>query len=349
MTAIAEEPVHLDGVLAAWADDAEDRRAVVSVILALAAASVEIGRQLAVAPLVGGLDDKVGSNASGDLQSRMDEQAHRILLDALQSTPVAVFASEEHDVPIGLDPGAPLVVAVDPLDGSGNLAINGPMGLIFSIRPNTGEPAESVFLRPGSEQIAAGFVLYGPATLLVLTVRSGTDIYALRPADGTFVRSTAGIRVPEGTAAYAVNSANARHWSPAFRTYVADLEAVADGLRGRDFNMRWYGALVIEALRVLMRGGIYLYPADHRAKYRSGWLRTVYEAHPIALLMEEASGSATDGTERILDRTAKGLHERTPLVFGSADKVARVGRYLNGLAYDAERAPLFSNRGLFRE
>ena len=240
-------------------------------------------------------------------------------------------------------------MAVDPLDGSGNLAINGPIGLIFSIRPNTGEPAGSVFLRPGSEQLAAGFVLFGPATLLVLTVRSGTDIYALDPEDGGFVRSTTGIRVPEGTPAYAVNSANARHWSPAFRTYVADLEAGADGLRGRDFNMRWYGALVIEALRVLMRGGIYLYPADHRAKYRSGWLRTVYEAHPVALLMEEAGGSATDGTVRILDRTATDLHERTPLVFGSADKVARVGRYLNGLSYDAERAPLFSNRGLFRE
>jgi fructose-1,6-bisphosphatase I len=343
------DPVRLDEVLAAWAAGTEDREAVASAIVALAAASIEIGRQLAVAPLVGGLDDKVGSNASGDLQSRMDEQAHRVLLDALQATPVAVFASEEHDIPIGLNLGAPLVVAVDPLDGSGNLAINGPIGLIFSIRPNTGEAPESVFLRPGSEQLAAGFVLYGPATLLVLTVRSGTDVYALQPADGTFVRSTEGIRVPEGTADYAVNSANARHWSPGFRTYVADLEAGADGLRGRDFNMRWYGALVIEALRVLMRGGIYLYPADRRAKYRSGWLRTLYEAHPVALLMEEAGGSATDGSERILDKSAKDLHERTPLVFGSADKVARVGRYLNGLSYDAERAPLFSSRGLFRE
>ncbi len=341
--------VRLDEVLAEWAGGAEDRLAIAATIVALAAASVQIGRQLAVAPLVGGLDDKVGSNASGDLQSRMDEQAHGVLLDALRGAPVAVFASEEHDVPIELDSGGPLVVAVDPLDGSGNLAINGPIGVIFSIRPNTGEPAESVFLRPGGEQLASGFVLYGPATLLVLTVRSGTDIYVLDPAQSTFVRSTEGIRVPEGTAAYAVNSANARHWSPAFRTYVSDLEAGADGLRGRDFNMRWYGALVIEALRVLMRGGIYLYPADHRARYRSGWLRTVYEAHPVALLVEEAGGSATDGTERILEKAATGLHERTPLVFGSADKVARVGRYLNGLSYDAERAPLFSTRGLFRE
>ena len=349
MADTAGHPDRLDEVLAAWAADHDDRRAIASTVVALAAASVEIGRQLALAPLVGGLDDKLGSNASGDLQSRMDDQAHRVLLDALAATPVAVFASEEHDVPIELEAGAPLAVAVDPLDGSGNLAINGPIGLIFSIRPNTGESTDTIFLRPGSEQLAAGFVLYGPATLLVLTVRSGTDVYALQPADGTFVRTTAGIRVPEGTAAYAVNSANARHWSPGFRTYVADLEAGADGLRGRDFNMRWYGALVIEALRVLMRGGIYLYPADRRAKYRSGWLRTVYEAHPVALVMEEAGGAATDGTGRILDKVASGLHERTPLVFGSADKVARVSRYLDGLTHDAERAPLFSNRGLFRE
>ena len=345
----AVDPVHLDEVLAAWADGAEERLAVAATVCALAAAGVDIGRRLAVAPITGGLDDTVGSNASGDLQCRMDEQAHHILLDALRPAPVAVFASEEHDVPIGLDPDAPLVVAVDPIDGSGNLAINGPLGLIFSIRRATGEPADTVFLQPGSEQVAAGFVLYGPATLLVLTVRSGTDVYALQPADGTFVRTSTGIRVPEGTPAYAVNSANARHWSPAFRTYVDDLEAGADGLRGRDFNMRWYGALVIEAFRVLLRGGIYLYPADHRAEYRSGWLRTVYEAHPVALLMEEAGGSATDGSSRILDRSPAGLHERTPLVFGSADKVARVGRYLDGLSHDAERAPLFSNRGLFRE
>jgi fructose-1,6-bisphosphatase I len=344
-----EQDERLGTVLSAWADGKEERRAVASTVEALAGAAVAIGRQLAVAPIVGGLDEKLGRNASGDTQKKMDALAHQLVLQSLQAAPVAAVASEEDDHPIVLTAGAPLVVAVDPLDGSGNLAINGPIGLIFSIRPNSGGAPEEVFLRPGNEQVAAGFVLYGPATMLVVTTGAGTDIYVLQPAEQVFVRSTVGIRVPRGTPAYAVNSSNARHWSPEFRSYVADLQAGAEGLRGQDFNMRWYGALVIEALRILIGGGIYLYPADRRPKYRSGWLRLVYEAHPVALLMEQAGGAATDGRERILNKSATNLHQRTPLVFGSADKVARVGRYLDDLSYDAERAPLFAKRGLFRE
>lgn len=338
----------LHGVLAAWADANDQRRATAAAIVSLADAGVRIGRELAVAPLLGGIDDVVGNNASGDPQKRMDLFAHRLVLESLLNGPVAVLASEEEELPTVLVPGAPLVVAVDPLDGSGNLAINGPVGLIFSIRPNTGESPECVFLRPGVEQLAAGFILYGPATILVLTTGAGTDLYFLAPAEGVFVRSTRGIRVPTGTPEYAVNASNARHWLPGFRSYVADLQAGAEGLRGLDFSMRWYGALVIEALRILIHGGIYLYPADRRPRHRSGSLRLVYEAHPVAMLVEEAGGAATDGRERILTRTADDLHERTPLVFGSVDKVARVGRYLDE-SYDAERAPLFATRGLFRE
>lgn len=335
-------------VLAAWAGGDAPREAVAAAIASLTSAGVRIGRELAVAPLVGGLDDVVGNNASGDPQKRMDLFAHQLVLESLRAGPVAVLASEEEELPTVLAPGAPLVVAVDPIDGSGNLAINGPVGLIFSIRPNTGEAPERVFLRPGVEQLAAGFVLYGPATILVLTTGSGTDLYALSPGDGVFVRSTRGIRIPIGTPEYAVNASNARHWLPGFRSYVADLQAGAEGLRGLDFSTRWYGALVIEALRILIRGGVYLYPADRRPKHRSGSLRLVYEAHPIAMMIEEAGGAATDGRDRILTRSAEALHERTPFVFGSADKVARVGRYLDE-TYDAERAPLFATRGLFRE
>ncbi len=339
----------LDDVLVAWAQDDEQRHAIARTIVALAKAAVALGHQLETAPLIGGLDETLGTNASGDAQKVLDAEAHRLLLSSLEHAPVAAMASEEDDHSTALTPGAPLVVAVDPLDGSGNLAINGPIGMIFSIRPSTGGAPDDEFLRPGSEQLAAGFFLYGPATLLVVSTGTGTDIYALRPEDEAFVRSTQGIRIPEGTPAYAVNSSNARHWTPEFRAYVADLQAGAEGLRGQDFNMRWYGALVIEALRILYRGGIYLYPADVRPKYRSGWLRLVYEAHPIAFLMEQAGGQATDGHDRILDKTASDLHERTPLVFGSADKVKRVGRYLKSFSRDAEREPLFATRGLLRD
>ncbi len=339
----------LHEVLAAWAGGDQGRAAVATTLVALAGAGVALGRHLAVAPLAIGIDEVVGTNGSGDPQKEMDLSAHRLVLESLRAAPVAAIVSEEQDKPVELAPGAPLVVAVDPLDGSGNLAIDGPMGLIFSIRPATAAAPERAFLGPGTEQVAAGFVLYGPATLLVLTTGAGTDLYVLRPDDQVFIRSTRGIRVPAGTPEYAVNASNARHWLPGFRAYVADLQAGADGLRGLDFSMRWYGALVIEVVRILVRGGVYLYPADRRPKYRSGSLRLVYEAQPVAMLIEEAGGAATDGHDRILDKSAADLHERTPLVFGSPDKVARVGRYLDESTYDAERAPLFASRGLFRE
>lgn len=348
MAEIPGRDEQLHGVLTAWADGDEHRRAIAAAIVALAGAGVRIGRELAVAPLVGGLDDVVGNNASGDPQKKMDLFAHGLLLESLRAGPVAAVASEEEELPAVLVPGAPLVVAVDPLDGSGNLAINGPVGLIFSIRPNTGEAPEGVFLRPGVEQLAAGFVLYGPATILVLTTGSGTDLYVLSPDDEVFVRSRREVRIPTGTPEYAVNGSNARHWLPGFRSYVADLQAGAEGLRGLDFSMRWYGALVVETLRILIRGGIYLYPADRRPKHRSGSLRLLYEAHPIAMMIEQAGGAATDGRDRILSKSAGDLHERTPFIFGSVDKVARLGRYLDE-SYDAERAPLFASRGLFRE
>lgn len=348
MAEIPGRDEQLHGVLAAWAENDDQRQAIAAAVVSLTSAGVLIGRELAVAPFVGGLDDVVGNNASGDPQKKTDLLAHGLVLESLRAGPVAAIASEEEELPAVLVPGAPLVVAVDPLDGSGNLAINGPVGLIFSIRPNTGEAPERVFLRPGVEQLAAGFILYGPATILVLTTGSGTDLYVLSPDDGVFVRSTRGIRIPTGTPEYAVNASNARHWLPGFRSYVADLQAGAEGLRGLDFSMRWYGALVIEAMRILIRGGIYLYPADRRPQHRSGSLRLVYEAHPIAMMIEEAGGAATDGRDRILTKSAGDLHEHTPLVFGSVDKVARVGRYLDE-SYDAERAPLFATRGLFRE
>ena len=209
MAEIPGRDEQLHGVLAAWADGNDQRRATAAAIVSLADAGVRIGRELAVAPLLGGIDDVVGNNASGDPQTRMDLFAHRLVLESLLNGPVAVLASEEEELPTVLVPGAPLVVAVDPLDGSGNLAINGPVGLIFSIRPNTGESPECVFLRPGVEQLATGFILYGPATILVLTTGAGTDLYFLAPAEGVFVRSTRGIRVPTGTPEYAVNASNA--------------------------------------------------------------------------------------------------------------------------------------------
>lgn len=335
----------LGDVLAQWAAGDDFRVAVADTICAIADAAVTLGRRLEISPWAsGGAEETL---TSGHAQKAIDAEAHSLFVQTLGRAPVAAVASEEDDHVVPLRRGAPLVVAIDPIDGSNNLPVNGPVGTIFSIRPSHGG-GEADFLRPGREQVGAGFALYGPATLLVISVGVGTDVYVLRPGDATFVRTVQGARVPLSTPAYSVNSSNARHWAPEVRTYVADLEAGAEGLRGRDFEMRWYGALVIEAFRILKDGGIYLYPADKRPERRSGRLHLVYEAHPIAYLIEQAGGRATDCEERILDKAAPHVHARTPLVFGSADKVDRFGRYLKSLHADAERHPLFTARGLFR-
>lgn len=339
----------LADVLAAWAAGDSSRADVARTIEAVVGAAVRLGERLGSAFLVGGLDEPLGLNASGDAQKVLDAEANELFADVLADMPVAAMASEEDEHARAITPGAPLVVALDPLDGSGNLGVDGPMGMIFSIRPAAGTAPDDEFRRPGTEQLAAGFVLYGPATVLVLSTGDGTDLYAFERERSCFVRVGRRLRVPHGTPDYSVNASNARHWTPEFRAYVSDLQAGAEGLRGRDFRMRWHGALVIEAFRILRGGGVYLYPADARPGRGSGSIRLVYEAHPIAYLVEQAGGDATDGHERILERRATELHERTPLVFGSSDKVSRVGRYLSHLSDDAERQPLFAARGLFRD
>jgi fructose-1,6-bisphosphatase I len=343
----------LEDVLSRWAAGDEARGPVAATTLAIAGAALSLGRLLETGESIGGelpseLSGTLGVPAVPDVEKMVNAEAHALFVESLRGAPVAAVLSEESDHVVGLQHDAPLVVALDPLDGSGNLSVNGPAGAIYSIRPSSCGGSEEDFLRPGREQVGAGFVLFGPATVLVASVGAGTDVYVLRRDDDTFVRQLRGLHVPLGTPAYSVNAANARHWTPEVRTYVADLQAGSEGLRGKDFDMRWHGALVIEAFRILRSGGIYLYPEDDRPAYRSGRLRLVYEAHPIAYLMEQAGGRATDGETRILDKAAPQLHARTPLVFGSTDKVERLERYLKSLHADAERHPLFTTRGLLR-
>ena len=333
-------------VLEAWAGGDALRLACASTVADLARAARDLGDLVASAPLVGGLGDAVGTNASGDTKKALDDLANDIVANALDRSLVAAFGSEESDEVEAWSADAPLVVAVDPLDGSANLAINGPLGMIFSLRPRgEGDPTRAL-LRPGVEQLVAGFVFFGPATMMALSLGEGTDLYTM-DADGEFRRTTASVRIPSGGSIYSINASNARHWSTAVRAYVADLEAGVDGPLGEDVNMRWYGALVMEALRMLVQGGIYLYPGDARPRYRSGLLRLVYEAHPVAMLIEQAGGVATDGEVRILEKAADDIHDRTPLVFGSSDRVAEAQAYFEGVGA-GHRAPLFADRGLFR-
>jgi fructose-1,6-bisphosphatase I len=228
------------------------------------------------------------------------------------------------------------------------------IGTIFSLLPAlpaTGAPGENpaaLFLQPGSNQIGAGFFIYGPQLALVLSLGSGTHAFVHSSRLGAFVQAHESLAIPPRTQEFAVNASNYRLWDEAVRLYIDDCLKGQDGPREKDFNMRWIASLVAECYRILIRGGVFLYPSDQRKGYGQGRLRLVYEANPIAYLIEQAGGGATNALERILDIQPEGLHQRVPLVFGSAREVARIARYHTEPSMIAERSPLFGHRGLFR-
>jgi fructose-1,6-bisphosphatase I len=318
-------------------------------ITAIAAASIELSSLIADGTLSGIIGPSGAANPDGDQQKAMDVVADDIMRRALRTAPVAAMLSEEVALPEVLDPDAPLCVAIDPLDGSANLENNISVGTIFSVRPR-GHDILSSFFEPGTAQCAAGFVVYGPQTTLVVALNGCVDIFVLDRRAGEFRLSIAGVRIALDTPEFAINASNQRHWYGPVRSYIDECLAGANGDRGTDFNMRWIGSLVAESLRILVRGGVFLYPADARAGYREGRLRLLYEAHPMALVMEWAGGAATTGRRRILELGARTPHQRVPLIMGSARGVHDVTTIHEGIEpmFDNSDAPLFARRGLFR-
>jgi fructose-1,6-bisphosphatase I len=236
-------------------------------------------------------------------------------------------------------------LAIDPLDGSSNIDVNVSIGTIFSIFEAVDDPIKS-FLRTAREQVAGGYVIYGPATALVVTFGDGTLMFTMDPDTGEFVLTNPRMQVPVTSMEFAINASNYRHWSKPVRAYIDDCLAGDAGPRDRNYNMRWVGSLVAEAHRILSRGGVFLYPGDARPGYETGRLRMVYECAPIAFLIEQAGGKATDGCDAVMDQEANSLHARIPLIFGSAEKVDRVAAYHD--LPDQEISALFGQRGLFR-
>lgn len=312
----------------------------------LAGACAKISALVALGSLAGEVGAAVGHNADGDSQKQLDVITQQIVADALAGAPVAAIASEEMADWRLLDADAPIAVAFDPLDGSSNIDTNMSIGTIFSVRPAQG--GQNPFAGPGAGQLAAGFVVYGPQTMLALTLGSGVDIFTLDPRDQTFRLTRPQVKIPGGTFEYAINASNYRHWEEPVRVYIDDCLNGADGLRATNFNMRWIGSLVAEAFRILTRGGVFLYPADRRKGYENGRLRLLYEAHPIAFLMEQAGGAATDGRRPIQSLSATTLHQRVPLIFGAASKVDRIERLHHAPEGRPDESPLFGRRGLFR-
>ena len=300
----------------------------------VARACKRISQAVGKGALTNSLGDVGTQNVQGEKQMKLDVIANDTLLEAnLWGGQLAAIASEEMDQPFTIPdryPKGEFLLLFDPLDGSSNIDINSVVGTIFSVlRAPEGvkERSEKEFLRPGSEQVAAGYAIYGPSTMLVMTVGDGVAAFTLDREIGAWYLTERGYRVPEATQEFAINMSNRRHWYPPVRKYIDELLDGKTGPRGKDYNMRWIAALVAEIHRIMNRGGVFMYPADLRTPDRPGRLRLLYEANPMAMLMEQAGGAATDGRQRILDIQPTSLHQRVPLFIGAKEEVEQVTKY----------------------
>lgn len=335
--------------LSNWTLDGRTRGQVAETVLALAEASAGLSELIGRGALGNKLGRVVARAGEIDEQKEIDVLANNTIAEALKTLPVAALASEESELPVAIQSDAPLLVATDPLDGSSNVDANVSVGTIFSILPrHPSSSGEAAFLRPGSHQLAAGFFVYGPQTVLALTVGHGTQIFTLDKVTRIYHLTTRNVSIPPEADEYAINASNARHWDDPIRIYIHDCENGANGPRGRDFNMRWTGSPVADVYRILTRGGIYLYPGDRRKGFHQGRIRLVYEANPLSWIVEQAGGRASTGRDRVLDVVPSALHQKTPLICGSRDEVDRVMRIYSGQEFKGERSPLFGRRGLFR-
>ncbi len=320
-------------------------RDVAATVSALAAAALDVRAAIDHAEL------ESDAGIAGEATRGLDCEADSLFLAAMRSAPVAVYSSGDVGDPEILDREAPLALAIQPLSGAADIDANTPIATIFSLRPvadGTGADPRHPFLQHGRTQRAAGFFLYGPKLVLVLTLGSGTHVFAYSARRKQFVQSRAELVIAERAHEVVVEGSNHRHWHDAIRLYVDDCMKGSDGPRERDFAVRWSGSLVADTYRIVVRGGVFLHPGDYRQGGSRGHIGLVHAASPIALLIEQAGGAATDTVRAILDLVPVSLDQKTPFIFGAAREVARITRYHAEPSMIAERAPLFGNRGLFR-
>ena len=284
--------------------------------------------------LGGVLGTASSENVQGEIQKKLDIIANEVLIEANEwGGHLAGMASEEMDgiyvVPNRYPKGEYLLL-FDPLDGSSNIDVNVSIGTIFSVLKMPEDDRgvdEGDFLQKGSQQVAAGYCVYGPQTTLVLTVGDGVAMFTLDREQGSFVLTQENVRIPEDTKEFAINMSNMRHWDAPVKRYIDECLAGTEGPRGKDFNMRWIASMVADVHRILTRGGIFLYPWDKREPHKPGKLRLMYEANPMGWLIEQAGGAATNGRQRILEIQPTQLHERVSVILGSKNEVERVTRY----------------------
>ena len=308
-----------------------DLRLLIEVVSrACKAISIAIGK----GELAGMLGGAGSENVQGEAQKKLDVISNEILLEANEwGGHLAAMASEEMDHPHQIPhrfPRGEYLLLFDPLDGSSNIDVHLSVGTIFSVLrcpEGVTRPDDNAFLQPGASQVCAGYAVYGPSTLLVLTLGHGVACFTLDRETGSFILTQTDMRIPEDTGEFAINASNMRFWEPPVKRYIDELLAGKTGPRGRDFNMRWVASMVADVHRILTRGGIFLYPRDTKDPAKAGKLRLMYEANPMAFIVEQAGGAATNGRERILDLRPTGLHQRVAVILGSKNEVERVSGY----------------------
>jgi len=299
-------------------------------------------------------------NIQGEVQKPLDVVSNDIFVRMNEwNGHLAGMGSEEMDEPYQIPANYPrgkYLLVFDPLDGSSNIDANVTVGSIFSILrappavcESGRDVTESDFLQPGRTQVAAGYALYGPSAQLVLSVGDGVAVFTLDPDLGEYVLTRDNVKIPPDTREFAINSSNSRFWEPPVKRYVDECLAGNTGPRGEDFNMRWIASMVAEAHRILLRGGVFLYPRDNKDPSKPGRLRLLYEANPVGFLIEQAGGRASTGREPMLDVAPTSLHQRIGLIFGSKNEVERIERYHHEPVSAASTEPLFAVRGLFRD
>ncbi|SBS77873.1 Fructose-1,6-bisphosphatase class 1 3 [uncultured Mycobacterium sp.] len=326
-----------------------------ALILDVAVACKAIANRVALGELGGAVGSADAVNVQGEVQQKLDILANDYFLRTNEwGGQVAGMVSEELDEPYVLPsqyPRGKYLLVFDPLDGSSNIDVNVSVGSIFSIlRAGTPgvDPSVDDFLQPGSSQVCAGYALYGPSTMLVLSVGTGVHAFTLDPGLGEFILTRESIQIPSTAKEFAINASNRRFWEPAVTRYIDECLAGRSGPRQRDFNMRWVASLVAETHRILTRGGVFLYPRDTKDPAKPGRLRLLYEASPIAFLIEQAGGAASTGRGRMLDVVPDGIHQRVPFIFGVKQEVERIESYHREKNDHPGDSPLYGTRGLFR-
>ncbi len=299
------------------------------VIDTIAATCKTIDQALQKGALAGILGSAGNENVQGETQKKLDVISNDYLIDALKVHPhVGGLASEELDDFTPAQENGEYLVLFDPLDGSSNIDINMCVGTIFSILPAKNAITQAQdFMQAGTQQVAAGYVLYGPSTMMALTVGNGVAFFTLDPETQTFLLTTENVQVSADTQEFAINASNQRHWEQPVKQYIEELLAGKTSVREKDFNMRWVACMVGDVHRILCRGGIFLYPYDLKDPRKAGRLRLMYEANPMSMLIEQAGGASTTGRVRILEIEPTELHQRVPVIIGSKNEVERVTSY----------------------